>query len=527
MEQAERLSDPLEIRRLCMQQIKSETETYVDGSDQDKSDTSDSRQFSSAEIMEALRRNEDGDAKLYVELHRGRLCFDTTAGRWYIWGSHHWQEDILNDALRVVGDVVEAYLIESERVSWSQHDTLRRGSVEEGTGFGETRKSLLKRIASLQAIKRKENILKLARTGTGSLAITGDEWDCNPLLLGVKNGTVDLRTGELRAGKPADFIKTVSPVEYRGLNQPASTWEKFQLEICNGNIGLVHFKQRLFGYAITGLTSEQKFPIQLGEGGNGKSTENETIAAVLGDYAGQIESEMLLAQRNGRNSAGPSPDIMALRGKRFLICSETEQGRYFNVSKLKWLTGGDSLVGRNLYERKIVTFTPSHKIFLNTNHRPHVGEDDFAFWRRALLIPYPLSFASEPGSPNERKADPHLIDKLKEDYPGILAWLIRGCLAWQKEGLNPPDCVKAATLEYRSDEDAIGRFIEDRCSLGPDKMVRAQVLYSKYQSWCKNIGQNPLSMTSFCLRIKTRFKADKKEHGVRYLGIGLIDGGAA
>jgi len=213
---------------------------------------------------------------------------------------------------------------------------------------GNFRKNLKQRIKALQSINRQKNVLELARTGEGSLAIAGDEWDRDTWLFAVQNGVINLRTGTHRPGRQEDFIKTVAPVEWRGLDEPAPTWEQFQLEVADRDRELVEFKQRLYGYYLTGETILHFAPILEGQGRNGKGTELETLKAVMGPYAGAIEAELILKQRFAKHSGGPTSDIMNLRGKRLVWVSETDEGRRLNAGKVKWLVGGDTLTGRGV-----------------------------------------------------------------------------------------------------------------------------------------------------------------------------------
>lgn len=481
----------------------------------------DAKPVPSADVLKALGRNEDGDAELFVSLHRGRLVYDHAAGQWYTWTGHHWEMDGTEQALAGVNGVADLYLAEMKRQAWIRGKAEMAGQRKQADAAEALEKILARRIRDLQTIRRKQAVLHLARAGAGSLGITGSEWDADPWLFGCLNGVVDLRTGKIRPGVPGDFIRLVTTVAYSGLTAPAPVWEQFLYDVFDGDIELIDFMQRLFGFCMTATAKEHKAPILWGKGRNGKTSLVEAVRFVFGDYSGIVESEMLLQQRFGRHSGAPSPDIMALRGRRFVLCSETESGRHFNVARLKWLCGGDTLTGRSPWGKELVTFRPSHTLFLSTNHRPHANADDFAFWKRALLIPFRLSFVDAPTEPHERKADPGILDKLKAEASGILAWLVRGCLGWQRKGLNPPESVKAATAEYQEEEDLVKHFLDDRCTLGSDLSVRAGRLYQEYKSWCEEVGHKPMSGTNFGTRIKRRFDHATDRNGVFYIGLGL------
>ena len=475
--------------------------------------------LSSETILAALSENEDGDARLFQELHRGEFCFDASSCRWYQWSDHGWQKDIQGAASRAIDDVIDLYLAEAVRQGRERSEMERAGDSEGGNRKKKLINELFQRGRQLHSVQRKANCLTLARTGNDSLSIVGDQWDADPWVIGTPTGVINLKTGKLRPGRPDDYIKSSTHTPYHGVGTPAPVFEKFISEIFDYDQGLVAFVQRLLGYAIVGITTEHIVPILHGAGRNGKTTLIETVSHVLGGYACQVESEMLLSQKFARQSGGPSADIMSLRGKRFVHASETESGRHFAVSKLKTLSGGDRLTGRDPYGREMVTFSPSHTIFLSTNHRPHASSDDYALWKRALLIPFGISFVSEPMEANEHLADPRLPEKLRSEASGVLSWLVRGCLAWQQQGLNPPEQVRSATESYRHDEDIIGHFITDRCAEGETLCCKASVLYEAYRAWCSAEGLSPLNGMNFGMKIRNRFEARKTMHGVFYHGL--------
>lgn len=386
----------------------------------------------------------------------------------------------------------------------------------------EISEKLLDRIRRLQTLARKKNVLELAKIGTKGLGITGQEWELDPWIFACPNGILELKTATFRPGKPEDYIRTVTPTEWKGLYEPAPTWENFQLAITDGDLDLIAFKQRLYGYCLTGETTHHVVPILEGPGRNGKGTEIETLKAVMGPYAGAVEAELILKQKFAKHSGGPTSDIMNLRGKRLVWISETDEGRRLNAGKLKWLCGGDTLTGRGVYEKRQVDFRPTHKLLILTNHLPKADAADYALWARLLRIPYKISFVDDPNGPNERQADPTLPGKLRAEAPGILAWMVRGCLAWQEKGLSPPETVKEATMKYREAEDLLSQFIEERSIKGDNRQVKGGDLYKAYVDWSKEMGLLPMSGTKFGTEMKRRFDHNTKGH-VFYLGLGLRD----
>lgn len=510
-------NEPGEISRLVSDRVEAEraqfesTETHNIGP----------FQFKSEEILKALDSNEDGDASLFIELHRGRFVYDHAAGVWFEWAGHYWKEDTIDRATEALTGVIDLYATEAGRQQWERLKAEKAGDANKAKKHEAVEDALLKRIRALQTKGRKENVLFLARTGAASLGISGDEWGCDPWLLCCLNGVIDLRTGGHRPGRPDDFIKTIAPVEWKGINEPTLTWGKFLTEIFADDRELISYVRRLFGYSTSGRTTEHISPILWGKGRNGKGTLLETLGFVLGNYAGPAEPELILKQKFTKRSGGPTSDIMNLRGKRLVWGSETDEGRNLNAGKLKWLSGGDTLTGREMYGRHQVSFRPSHKFFLLTNHKPHAAADDYALWQRINLIPFTQSFVNDPKLPEERKADPTLPDKLKGEASGILAWLVRGCLEWQAEGLKPPYTVKAATEEYRQEEDTLPAFISECCETGLNLEVQAGKLYSRFKEWCENTGIKAISGVAFGKQIKDRFGSYENRNRTFYVGLSI------
>jgi putative DNA primase/helicase len=488
---------------------------------QDKSTTGAAQsgkdvEFSPEELLDAAYSGQDGDAEVFVKMHKGRLCFDHAAGRWFIFERHYWREDLLNEALAAIDHVTELYEKEAMRLHWAVTTATKAGRVDEAAKAEKDRGAFLKKISSLQKVAWKHGVLQLAASGKGSLGITGDEWDREPWLLPCINGVVSLRDGSFRDGQPEDYFKTVCPTEWKGLDEPAPKWERFQSSIFADD-EIPSFNQRLYGASLPGAVIEHVLPVRIGEGFNGKGTEHEVLKHVLGGLAGPIPSELLLKQQKSKDPDAPSSSLMALRGKRIVWASETEKGRHFSIARIKWLVGGDTLVARDPFGRRQVEFSPTHSLFLLTNHKPRADASDKAFWGRMLLIPYAFTFSDDPSGPYQKKRDLHLGESVKAEAPGILAWMIRGCLKWQKQGLNPPEIVRESTEEYRQSEDQLGRFLDDCCRLDSKEEVKSSVLLKAYQVWCDTVGEKPMSGRTFGEEMGKRFDSYRKGTGWHYL----------
>ncbi len=386
-------------------------------------------------------------------------------------------------------------------------------------------KMLKSRAAFLRDPAGRKKCLEFSHTSINSLAIEGGELDQKPYKLPCQNGVINLRTEELEPGKHEDYLTKACSVDYPTDESNASceTWEKTLLEIFSGNQKLVSFFQRLCGYALVGEVVQSVFIVMAGRGRNGKSMIVETISKIMGPLARTIRPEMLLDQGRVFNSAGPSPDIMVLRGTRIAFASEADQGSRMSPSRTKWLTGNDTVTARNPHDKYEVQFPPSHTLFLLTNNKPHAPADDFAFWERMILIPFELSFVDrEPKTDRERRADPLLSKKLEKELPGILAWMVKGCTEWQRVGLMPPTVVKEAVKEYQRDEDSISDFIDECCVVGPGYFVGATAIYEVFEEWWKsNVSNNVPKQKRFGVLLSKRFEK-KKGSTYRYVGVGLL-----
>ncbi len=409
-------------------------------------------------------------------------------------------------------------------------DDEKDGAVVEAQ-LEDTKKDLIKRINALRSDRRRKNCLKFAYTSDNPLAIDGDELDQSPWLLPVGNGVVNLKTGELEQGRQSDFLIKGTDVRWpeNGLESECPVWENFLEEILDGNSDMVRFLQRLLGMSLIGKVLIGVFIVFSGRGRNGKGTMIETVMDVLNTdptsgLAGAVRSEMLLDQGRIASSSGPTPDIMALRGRRLITASETDQNCRISPSRVKWLTGDDTLSGRSPNDKYEVNFKPTHTLILQTNNDPRAPADDYAFWERMIKIPFNLSFVNRaPEKEFERQADLGLKDKLKAEYPQILAWLVRGCLEFQEIGLNEPAAVKAAVEAYQRDEDLIADFIEECCVVGDEYTVGATAAYERFAQWWEfNVSKKVPKMKAFGTLFGKKFQREKIGT-VRYLGVGLLD----
>jgi putative DNA primase/helicase len=337
----------------------------------------------------------------------------------------------------------------------------------------------------------------------------GDGWDADPWLTGAPNGVIDWRTGTLRPGDPADRITKSLSVPFDP-HASAPRWSRFIDEVCDGSQDLIGFLHRYLGYACTGITREQILVLFLGAGANGKGVLMHVVAWVLGDYFGNMSfSTMELRQR-----ATIPNDIAALEGKRLVTASESGEVR-LNEPRIKALTGCDPMTARYLYGEPF-TFVPTAKFVLATNTKPVVADNSHGFWRRLKLVPFTRCFEGS-------ARDDRLEDFLKaNEGPGILKWLVDGCLAWQRLGLGEPQTVRDATDDYRADSDPLAEYLAECCESPVTAVTRGSELFEAYSKWADQQRLSKLERLSakdFGRRMADRFQRRHTNTGKVYEGV--------
>ncbi len=443
--------------------------------------------------MPRFSLTDTGNAELLAHLAHGHLKYDYCRGAWLLYRGHWWEADPKGEVYRLAMNAAR---------------TRYKGAAN--INDLERRKAEAKWAIQSESRQRIEAAVTLARSEQ-SVADSGDGWDCEPWLLGVRNGVVDLRTGELRPGRPEDRIALHAAVCF-DTNAKSTRWERFLFEVFEENINTVEFVARAVGYSITGLTSEQVLFLCYGSGANGKGVLMRVLHYVLGDYAHNLPFTAL--EREGRASI--PTDMADLVGKRFVTASETNEGRRLNEARVKALVHGDPMTARHLFCRAF-TYQPNAKLWLAANHKPRVSDDSFGFWRSVLLVPFRKRFEGQ-------NDDKNLIEYLiKHESAGVLAWVVRGCLAWQRHGLRPPNSIIAATRVYRSESDLLESFIRMRCERG-DFESRAGELFKAYSSWADDEAipqRERLGSRTFGERMAERFRKHERNAGNYYVGVRL------
>jgi putative DNA primase/helicase len=436
-------------------------------------------------------RTDAGNAEFFAALTGKNLRYDHQRGRWLIWRQHWGVEDTTQQVMQFAKNAARSRLKLSAEI---EDDDVRQKEAK----WALNNESL----SDLTAM------LKLAQSES-PLAVAGKDWDSDPWLLGVANGVIDLRTGKLRAGNQTDRITlhTVAPYEP---GARCEVWLKFLADIFGNDSELIGYLQRCLGYSLTASVRDQCIFYLWGAGANGKTTFLEAVSSAFGPYAGAAPFSML----EHKNKAAIPSDVASTAGKRFITVSETDESIRLNESRVKSMTGGDMQSARFMY-KDWFQYRATAKIWLAFNHKPEIQDDSHGMWRRVRLIPFSHVFEGH-------KEDKTFLEKLKVEAAGILAWIVRGCLEWQKQGLREPAIVTLATEQYRKENDKIGSFIEDCCEVAKEFSVPSASLWSAYQDWANNCGEPKLDRTKFTSRLVSRgFKNGRMGHDRTRILLGL------
>lgn len=462
-------------------------------------------------LSEYLSDDEKGDAIFFADSHRGSVVFDSSSKEYYHWEKNYWEKDETDSITRLISDdLPDRYTAAANKYSSNRNLPL----------LPQLPDQLRARAKKFGKASRIKNVLSLIPSREG-MSINGRQWDQQPYLLAVANGVIDLKTGKLHAGNPSDYLRAHSEVPYLGITEKCDGWENFVLEIMGGNQPHADFLQRLVGLSLIGKVIAHKFPIFHGAGRNGKGTFLETISAVFGKtLVTHISPEALMISNKGGDT--PRPSIVDLMGARIAIASETQAGKQFDSATVKLLTGGDTITARKLNSNN-VTFSPTHSFFFSTNFLPHAPADDQAFWDRAILIPFSQRYEEnhDPQKPNMHELDSYLPEKLQKEYTGILSWAIRGCLEFQKAGLQIPKEFISASKDYRNDEDQVQRFINEECEIGINYTATANELYDRYKNgYCIDQGERYMTSHLFGKKMKLKFEDGRNGQGrIIYKGL--------
>ncbi|MEQ4692911.1 phage/plasmid primase, P4 family [Providencia manganoxydans] len=370
---------------------------------------------------------------------------------------------------------------------------------------------LIKAAGQLHNLPKLKAMIELVKP---KLEVRTIDLDADPMLLGVANGVIDLNTGEYRENRRRYFITRYTPVDFNP-NAKCPTWVRFINDITVGDTELASFLQRLVGYFLTGRTDEQLLFFFYGHGSNGKSTFIQVIQSLMGSYATQINSDVLMMNKN---SGGPNASLAKLPGKRLVVANELPENGRLDDTLIKAMTGGDTLVARQVYGKHELEFQSQFSLVIIGNHKPAIYDMSHGMWRRMCLIPFAANFTAA-------QIDPELPVKLGREMQGILNWALEGVQAWHAEGLKRslPAAVIAANDEYRQESDLIGEFLEG-CRLEPDAYTAASDLYSAFLSFASEGNEWRMTQRIFTKKMVERgFKKIRRNNKASFRGIALID----
>lgn len=432
-----------------------------------------------------------GQAEAMIYMYRNRLRY-VVGLEWIIWTGLRWELDGQSAAVQF--GMVNAR-VRLKAANWALEQVESGAKEQQDRAIARIRSAASRR--NISSVKR-----ALEAAATMPYFVThAKELDRDDYKLGVKNGVVDLRTGELIPPRPDDLISKRSPVAYYP-DAPAPRWEQFLREVFQGNEALIEYVQRCVGYSLTGDNSEQCFWVAFGHGANGKGTFANVLKSLLGEYGSAVEFKTFL--HGGGSQVGD--DIAPLRGVRLVVASESEQGRRLNEAMIKQVTGGDEVRVRFLHGRYF-TFTPQFKIWLQTNHKPIIIGTDKGIWRRVRMLPFMAHF-------DEKSKDMQLGAKLEAELSGILAWAVRGAIEWQLRGLDMPEEVAAATKAYQDEMDTLGSWLADRTVVGEQYRSSLGQVYDDYKSYMQDSGLYVMPKPSFGRAMEERGYEKHRSNGV-------------
>lgn len=418
--------------------------------------------------------SDENVALRFADRHQQTLKYTALINKWHHWDGVRWQVDNTLYAFDLVRELCRSTSCDAP--------ALQRSAMASA-----------KKVAAVATLSRSDRRL---------VATTG-QWDRDPWLLGTPGATVDLHTGALREPDLNDYMTKLTRA------MPATNgcplWESTMLEICGGDMDLLDYLQRIGGYFLTGVTREEKVFFLYGTGRNGKGVYIETIAHVLGEYATTVAMNTLMQTKHQEHPT----EIAKLKGIRLAVASESMDGARWNAARIKLLTGGDALTGRFM-RGDYFDFDPSHKLVVSSNRQPALGSVDVAIASRMELVPFSVTFAG--------REDKTLKDRLKAmEGPGILMWLIKGCVEWQRMGLATPRGVRAATDEYLKTQDDVETFLSDQTTRDQSTRVAVSSLYGPWQEWCQRTGAYCCSKKEFTQRLEGRgIRIERKGGNVAY-----------
>ena len=462
------------------------------------------------QALSGLDTSDTSNAKRFLRRFGRNFVFLAPRGDWHWWSGKAWEPDPL--ALKV-----RAGLAESAEAIFGEVHHLENPKVKKSRVHWATKSKDQHRIKSA---------MLMAEVFRNEPA---NDYDQKPLLFNADNGTVELDTGLLRPHRQEDRLTLLSPTPLQKEGTPKA-WLAFLEDIFGArwdeerdpNDDPLEGIQRLLGYTLSGLTTEQIMVCLHGGGSNGKSVLLEVVTHILGTYAATLRAEALMSRDR---PASHQSDLVRLRGKRFVTTVESEDGHSFNESLVKQLTGGDTVSAREIF-KATEEFKPEFTLWLGSNHLPHIRGGDYGIWRRIILIPMLQRFVdAEEAGPGDKIKDPHLKARLLAEAPLILGWMVHGFKMYRRDGLKVPRRWREAAEDYKTREDRFGAWFAERCTRDPAARTAVPTLKTDFDEWAKGEGDEPMTPQAFGRALSDRGFRRLKTNGLTLaIGVRLTEG---
>jgi len=436
------------------------------------------------------------NAKAFAQMARGQFLHVNTRDQWIQWQMEKWKVCEKDEHIAMAKEVCARILIAA-------------GSV-----FGQDQergKRLIQEAMAAHNLSRITAMLKLT-VSEPEMATTDRELDCDPYLLGVRNGVIDLRTGQHLFNLPEMRITRYCNAGFAD-NAACPQWLRFLDQIFTSDTETIKCVQRLLGCTLLGLATEEILIICYGHGSNGKSVFSNVVHKIMGGYAITAPPSLLTARR--QDDTGPRNDLAALAGARYVSINEMQAGDRLDEQVVKMLAGREPISARFLHQ-EFFEFTPSFTPWLRTNHKPIITGLDDGIWRRLVLLPFSRKFSDD-------EKDPALEQKLLDEQDAILMWMVKGAQLYLQDGIRLSPRMRSELGTYRTESDLLGEFLADQITPDPTGKVPQSLVYSSYRGWCEDCGVRPLSKKTFTQRLAERGFPESKSGKHRFY-TGLIWG---
>ena len=452
-------------------------------------------------VRQLFKESNLGMAKIFCTKRRGAVLYDHKIRLWRRYNRGVWERDETGKTRLDFADVCKNELLSLVK---SEQEAIRTEPLPE-----DAKDNRIKYIESIrrviERVNRKDFIEDSLSMAGSLLPVDATDFDADPYLVACENGTLDLKHGRFREHSPEDKITIRLPVSFDE-NAICPYWEEFVNSVFGENEDTIRYVQRAVGYSLSGLTNEDALFFLIGAGANGKTIFRNTLEMLFGDYRSEISISALLTATAESNA---DYQKARLKGARIVFTDEVPENKRFNESQIKAITGRDTILARNPYE-KPYSFTPTHKLWLIGNHKPTITGTDNGIWRRINIIPFKVIFTKE------KQISPRTFyERFRGELPGILNWALRGWYEYRDNGLKPPAEVIEATNEYRSEQDQIGAFVGEALTPAADSRIATKRLYGIYSDWTRACGEFPVCKTANKLTMK-----------LKELGYSIVSGSA-